>query len=140
MARQPVHHGGGKHTLTHTHTPRGKQRNKKKIPEVELFLHLCFISYGPLHPPTCSLSSVIVSQTRWSEYRFIRTMSFHLASALSPALLAASYFLTVMTRVMTRVIGRWRIDFKINLPPPPSPSSPPSSLLIFLLMRCTVLP
>lgn len=77
---QPVHHEEQTHTKTHLGANKGI-----KIPEVDLFLHLCFISYAPPHPPACFLSFVIVSQTRWSRHRFIRTMSFHLASVLTPA-------------------------------------------------------
>lgn len=59
----------GGHTVHHreqAHTPRGKRI--KEIPDIDLFLELCFIYYIPPPPPTlllaCILSFVIVRQTQ----------------------------------------------------------------------------
>lgn len=63
MGERAVHH------RTNTHTLVGKGfKKKKKSPDVDLFLQLCFIYYIPPPPPTlllaCILSFVIVRQTQ----------------------------------------------------------------------------
>lgn len=115
---------------THSHTPRGKQRNKNPwgwFISTHLLHFLCIP-----HPPACFLSFVIVSQIQWSRHRFIRTMSFHLASL----------------RRVGRVIfsgcfdtgHRWIKDtFQDKFSSSSSSFFSSASLLILLMMQCTVL-